>query len=47
MISSKALLRKPFYGSKCVVTVDMKVHLHLPDNTSEAVGFRLVFVTRL
>jgi hypothetical protein len=43
MISGSALLRKTFYGSKCMVKVDMKVHLHLPDNWSEVAEFRPVF----
>jgi len=42
MISGKALLRKTFNGSRYVVTVDMNVHLYLPDNTSKVVGFRIV-----
>lgn len=46
MISGRAILRRPFYGSKCVVTVDMKAHLNLLDNTSEVVEFRLVFGKR-
>jgi hypothetical protein len=32
MISDKALLRKKPYNSKCVIRVEMKVHLHLADN---------------
>ena len=46
MISGKALLRKPFYGSKCVVAAYMKAHLNLPNNTAEVVEFRLVFGRR-
>jgi hypothetical protein len=46
MISGKALLKKTFNGSKYVVTADMEVHLHLPDNTSKVVGFRLVLGRR-